>query len=165
MIAAKLIAIHGPSGSGKSVVAERLSSVHRFQHVSSGHLCRTITQSLFGHQRRAALNQVSQAVRSIDEALWIRATLRGVSTNRVVFDSVRYPGDADYLRAHGYEIWKIVCPREVCVSRLRARGQDFELSDLSHGSEIEIPDSICSNIIDSNLEKKELLMRIDQLVS
>lgn len=160
-----LIAIHGPSGSGKSVVADHLRTTYGFSHVSSGSLCRAITSSLFGHEERQALNSVSQAVRSIDKYLWIKATLRQTQNDRVVFDSVRYVEDAHYLRERGFHIWKIICPVDICISRLQARGQVFTLSDFSHDSEREIPNSLCAGTIDNGARPlANVLAEVDVLV-
>jgi len=161
----KLIAINGLSGSGKSAVSSRLRDYHGFEHTSSGALCRTITRTLFGHEERSALNQVSQAIRFIDQHIWIKAALRNTTGTRIVFDSVRYFEDANFLRSLGYEIWKIFCPIEICIERLRRRGQMFDMSDFTHDSEREIPDGFCSTIIgnhDCTLE--ELHAKIDALV-
>jgi hypothetical protein len=102
---------------------------------------------LFGHQERRSLNDVSQAIRGIDKHIWITATLRAVNSDRVVFDSVRYLDDAIQLKSLGFEIWKITCPRNICIERLKSRGQVFDISDLAHDSEVEIPDNLCSSHI------------------
>lgn len=161
----RLIAIHGLSGSGKSIVAKRMRDHHGFAHASSGAMCRTITEMLYGNQDRGALNNVSQAIRTIDKEIWIRATLRGVEGERIVFDSVRYLQDAIILRELGFDIWKISCPTRICIDRLVERGQVFDLSDFSHDSEREIPDDMCQNIIENyNCTIRDLELKIDSLV-
>jgi len=161
----RLIAIHGPSGSGKSVIARRLRDHHGFFHASSGAICRAITESLFGHQERYALNQVSQAIRAIEKDIWITAALRPAKGERVIFDSVRYFDDALALNRLGFEIWKIVCPVQVCIERLTERRQVFEISDFDHDSEREIPDNLCRHII-RNFDRpiSELIAEVDSLV-
>lgn len=161
----QLIAIHGLSGSGKSVVSRRLEDHHGFKRASSGEICRSITESLFGHQERYALNEVSRAIRKIDKEIWIDAALRSVKGPRIVFDSVRYFDDAVSLKRRGFKIWKIFCPIEICIQRLKARQQVFELSDFNHDSEREIPDHLCSHIIQNNDRSlTELLAEVDSLI-
>src|SRR4051812_38243332 len=110
-IASQLIAVHGLAGSGKSVVARRLRDLHGFEYASSGAICRKVCQLLFDHEERHALNKISQAMRGIDQQVWVKAALRQVHGKRVVFDSIRYLDDAEHLRAKGFKLWGVMCPK------------------------------------------------------
>jgi hypothetical protein len=104
---------------------------------------------LFGHEDRGALNQLSVAMRAIRRDIWIEAALRNKSTDRIVFDSIRYRTDAEVLRASGFSLWEIQCPSCVAINRLRSRGQTFSEDDLSHASEVELSDTRFDTCIDN----------------
>ena len=78
-------------------------------------------------------------MRGIDCNILIRSALRGIDSNIPhVFDSIRYESDYSWFKDNGYELWKIDCPRGVCIERLILRGQIFADSDLEHASELEL---------------------------
>lgn len=130
------IAVYGRSGSGKGTVATILTDRYGYMHVSSGSVCRSISQILFGDEDRAHLNALSTALRSIDEHLLIEAALRAIKTDiPIVFDSIRYKTDYDWFRESGFSLWKVDCPEEICIRRLKSRGQVFSVKDLDHLSE------------------------------
>lgn len=134
-LSTKLIALYGRSGSGKSAVARHLVEQHAFTHCSTGQLCRAISRQLFGNETRSNLNTLSQKIREIDVNLWISAALLDAPPGPIVFDSIRYEEDAAYLRAREYKIWHVECPPDICLERLRLRGQSFNESDMLHKME------------------------------
>ena len=143
------VAIHGWSGSGKSAVCRYLRDAHGFAIASTGSICRQIAGMLFASEDRHLLNDVSVAMRGIRRDVWIEAALRRVESDRVVFDSVRYPTDVDILRSAGFEIWSISCPPEVAQQRLNERGQSFTLTDLGHESEVGLSEAAFDVRIDN----------------
>lgn len=132
------IALHGPSGSGKSQIREYLHQQHGFAVASSGAICREICLKLYGREDRKLLNLISAAMRTVDENVWIQAALRLVDQNRIVFDSIRYLSDTKVLRDAGFSLWTVICPQNVAENRLRQRGQVFSLADLWHESETSL---------------------------
>ena len=129
------IALYGRSGSGKSLISRLLVDQYGFERYSSGELCRELSRALFGNEDRANLNLLSEKVREIDPHLWIAAALRRATGDRIVFESVRYPEDLDYLQPAGFAIWLVDCPETLCQQRLHQRGQKFSAADLSHTME------------------------------
>jgi cytidylate kinase len=132
------VALSGASGSGKSWVAHYLVERHGFVRASTGDICRAISTILFGNNDKASLNQVSEAIRGIDETIFVRAALRGIRAPRIVLDSVRYLSDIPIVRAAGFQVWRIDCPSRERAVRLAARGQAIQDSDLQHASESEL---------------------------
>jgi len=151
------IALSGRSGSGKSIVAHYLRDKHGFAHASSGVICRQIGSILFGNQDKQFLNQISLAIRSFGNDVLIKAALRNESADSIVFDSVRYSSDIAILNSLGFKIWRIECPVEECVRRLKERGQIITEEDLKHPSELELNTANFDTIIHNHNRTKEQL--------
>jgi dephospho-CoA kinase len=131
------IALFGHSGSGKTTIADWLVFNRGFVRCSTGAACRSVCHTLFQSESKTLLNQVTDALRAIDRAVWLRAALSVDTGNKpIVFDSMRFAGDYDFLRDRGFATWKIIAPRDVRLDRLRARGQEFDpLIDDYHSGE------------------------------
>jgi dephospho-CoA kinase len=145
------IALYGHSGAGKTTVADWLVSNRGFVHCATGAACRGICQMLFQSESKTLLNQVTDALKAIDEHVWLRAALsENVVGKPVVFDSMRFLSDYRFLRERGFSTWKITAPLEVRVGRLRARGQEFNPDvDDRHRGETELAGSAFDVVIDN----------------
>jgi hypothetical protein len=88
------------------------------------------------------MNLVTDALRAIDNRVWLRAALADAAHDRpLVFDSMRFALDYDYLNSRDFSLWKIDAPLALRLRRLEARGQVFDPSaDESHAAEIELAD-------------------------
>ena len=134
------IALFGPSGSGKTTVAEYLVSTHGFVMCGSGSACREVCRLLFNSESKTLLNKVTDALKEIDERVWLRAALADIVPSRsIVFDSMRFSVDYEYLRNKGFTMWRIEALLDVRVARLQSRGQEFHPElDSVHPAEIEL---------------------------
>lgn len=133
------IALFGKSGSGKTTVAEYLVTRHGFTRVSTGGVCREICARLFGSTERRLMNEVTLALKDIDPMVWVQAALRAAPAANVVFDSMRFREDYQYLRARGFRCVQILADLDLRVERLWKRGQVFDAErDEQHRSETEL---------------------------
>lgn len=134
------IALYGRSGSGKTTVAEYLVSTHHYSYCSTGAACRQVCRLLFNSESKKVLNQVTDAMRAIDENVWLRTALASApSDSPIVFDSMRFDTDYRYLRERDFEVWQVDAPLEVRAGRLRERGQEFDPArDDLHPAEVEL---------------------------
>lgn len=133
------IALCGQSGSGKSLVAQRLCSNYGYQLISTGNICRGISNLLFGDEAKGNLNKISTKLREIDEGIWIKAALRNVNKDLpIVFDSIRYFSDYIFFETEGYKIIRVVGNPALDAQRLKDRGQQIRGEDLNHPSEREV---------------------------
>ncbi|MBI4664998.1 MAG: hypothetical protein HY751_01170 [Nitrospinae bacterium] len=133
------IALTGRSGAGKTTVAGYLAEHYRYAIASTGTVCREVCGILFGSQSKTVMNQVTDAMRALDESVWMSAALRRVPAGRpVVVDAARFKPDMELLRARGFVFWRVEAPLAECVRRLSERGQEFSLGvDDIHSSETE----------------------------
>lgn len=162
------IALSGRSGSGKSTIACYLAERHGYVVCQTGELCRQVCQMLFGSQSKTMLNRVTDAMKTIDEQVWLRGALRNAPQNRpLVFDSMRFESDYQFLRSEGFVLWQIDAPLEVCISRLRFRDQEFQqgVDDL-HLTETEVlPLSHNALIVNSGVSIEELFKLVEDTLS
>lgn len=136
------IALYGKSGSGKSTIAKVLVEEYGYVQCKTGSACRKIAQDLFGSESKELLNQLTIAMRKIDDEVWLRAALDGVEDGRpIVFDSMRFPEDYRYFKERGYSLWKVDAPVEIRAQRLAGRGQEFNADrDDDHPAESSLYD-------------------------
>jgi dephospho-CoA kinase len=131
------VALYGFSGSGKSTVATMMTS-RGYQHVRTGKACRDICAQLFESDAKTILNQVTDQMRVIDPTVWLRAALRDADpTLPIVFDSMRFPEDYEYMQAREFFLVRIELGQMVRLERLTQRGQiyDPQVDDL-HQTEV-----------------------------
>ncbi len=160
------IALSGSSGSGKGIVAGILTSKHGFLNVSTGKICRSISKLLFENERKENLNFVSTMIRSQGEHILIDAALRGVVSDRIVFDSIRYASDAPILREIGFKLWRINAPLTLRQERLFGRKQEISTADFTHESEISLDDCDFDEVIENeNLEIEGLESQIERRIA
>ena len=146
------IALYGRSGAGKSSVADVLVAEYGFVKCSSGAVCRQVCLSLFKSESKTLLNEVTDALKAVDENVWLRAAISAnVEGKPAVFDSMRFVGDYRFLTERAFTTWKIVAPLEVRLARLRARGQSFDPEvDEFHRGETELESHHFDVVIDNS---------------
>lgn len=157
------IALYGRSGSGKGTLSSLLVDNFGYKHVSTGLICREISMLVFGNEHRKNLNSISLSLRTIDKSVLIEAALRTINEHeKIVFDSIRYLSDHRWFECNGYSLWNVDCPRKICIDRLKSRGQDFEIADLSHASEDEVANLRYDFTIENhNVSYEELIQRLE----
>jgi dephospho-CoA kinase len=120
------IAIYGRTGSGKTTVAEYLAKKYGYTRSNAGSAVREICKLLFNSDSKTLLNRTCDAMKAIDENVWLRKALLTIAPEQlVVFDSMRFRNDYEYLSNQGFCLWKISAPLEVRIARLQERGQEF----------------------------------------
>jgi cytidylate kinase len=159
------IALYGRSGSGKSTVAA-LFAERGYHHVRTGVACRKICNELFGSTAKSLMNEVTDALRSVDPAVWLRAALRDMAVgDRVVFDSMRFEEDYNYLRGQGFVLVEVTASLAVRERRLADRGQVFDpLVDDLHLAETALADMGYAMVLDNDGTEADLRRQVDRLL-
>lgn len=122
---------------------------------------------LFNSESKTLLNKVTDALKAVDEEVWLRAaTAADNGTTPIVFDSMRFACDYHFLTARGFSRWKVVAPLEVRIPRLRAREQEFDPAvDENHPAEIELETYHFDAILDNGKDDLAALHRtVDQIL-
>lgn len=146
------IALTGRSGTGKTTIADHLVARHGYFRCSTGNACRQICRSLFGSESKTLLNAVTEKMKEIDPDVWLRAALVGVPSGApVVFDSMRFVPDWNYLAKLGFKTIRVTAPQQLRIARLRNRGQiyDPDVDDL-HPAEVELEHHHCDAVISND---------------
>lgn len=138
MTKVKIIGIAGKARSGKDTVAERLVQGHGFVRMAFADPLKEAARCIFGLSdaqlygdlketndafwgktpRRIMQLLGTDAVRkNIDDDVWIKATQRRIETEMaerdtigIVIPDVRFPNEADAIRAWGGDVWHVSRP-------------------------------------------------------
>lgn len=158
------IALYGRTGSGKTTVAEVLVEEYGYSHRKTGAACRALCLDLFGSEDKALLNKVTDALRGIDPAVWLRAAIRDSrqDTGRpIVLDSIRFRPDYQYVVERDFVTIRITAPSGARVERLAGRGQEFDvLRDDLHPAEIELSSEAFDYTIDNSALRSGLIAEV-----
>ena len=146
------IALVGKSGVGKTTVAAYLVSEYGYVRTSTGDVCRQVCQLLFRASSKSLMNRVTDAMKQIDENVWLSTALAAVTDGqRIVFDSMRFQTDYDYLSDRGFSIWRVNAQLDVRIRRLSSRGEEFDpAADEIHRTETELDDVVANFEIDNS---------------
>jgi dephospho-CoA kinase len=166
-VATTNIALYGRSGAGKSTLAQFLEQQHGYQHARTGVACRTLCRELFGSESKSLMNEVTDALRRIDDRVWLRAGLRGLRQDMpIAFDSMRFEADYTFFYAQGYILVEVRAPVMLRVARLGERGQLFDVSkDDAHPAEAELDGFAFDFTIDNTSDLSALRGQIADLLS
>lgn len=108
---------------------------------------------------RRTLQHMGQTVREYEDDFWVNVLLRKVDSARgwnmpVVVTDVRYPNEADALRARGFKIVRIVRPDRQLISAQAA----------AHASETAVDEYDVDHVVYNTAGIRDLEQRIDAVV-
>lgn len=132
------LALAGKMGAGKSSVADLLVRRHGYVRLAFADELRAMLQPAYGKIEKASiystfngiitgrelLQQSGAALRSVDEAILLRAIARriGELTPKmpIVIDDVRLPVEAEFVRDLGFTVVRLECDAETRKRRAGA---------------------------------------------
>jgi cytidylate kinase len=164
----KSIALSGRTGSGKTLIAEYLASHYGYQHRLTGSVCRDVCRLLYESEAKTLLNKVTDALKAIDEDIWIRAALRATGPDTlIVLDSIRFDNDYRYVRSKDFSIWRVDAPLDIRVRRLQGRNQEYDPEvDEYHRGETELePYTFDYRIVNADIDIPTLYRMVDETLS
>lgn len=163
MDAQRNIALMGRSGAGKTTVAEILVSQYGYHRCTPGDVCRNVCKLLFGTEDRERMNRVTDLLKQMDPLIWLKAAMANSPPGKpIVYDSMRFICDHEYLLNEGFEAWRIEIADALRHQRLKARGQEYTERDEEHALETELQSHLHQFLLnnDSDLASGELTLRI-----
>ncbi len=163
----RFLPLVGRSGSGKTVISNFLAENYGFDACETGFMCRQVSKLVFGDEDKLHLNQVTDALQTIDRTIFLKAALRQVTHGSpVVIDSLRFLPDLEYAKSRGFRIIRILASEEKRAEWLEERGQVYNFSeDEKHNSEVELSDVDVEMEIYNNSGKDELISNFIKSVS
>ena len=128
--------------------------------------CRRICQRLFGREDKEILNYVSDALRAIDETVWLRAALINCGRpEHLVLDSLRYEPDLAFAREQGLVTVAVELDDAIRLDRLRERGQEFDPgADDAHVSERALGGVRFDHVIANDGSRSDLERAVEGLL-
>lgn len=156
------IALVGKSGAGKSAVATIISEKYGHEHVRTGQICRLISNLLFGDESKRHTQMLDDALVPLEPSIFLKATLRNVRLDQpLVIDSLRFITDVQIARDLGCRIIRVTASDDLRSTRLRARGQAFDIrTDGLHRSETELDQALVDGEVHNSSSTQELITRV-----
>lgn len=120
------VAICGKMASGKTTIADLLSTQTKFNKYSLGGKVKEVAYDLFGmdpdFKNRHLLQQIGMKMREIEPDVWIEAVMLQVSrdeASHAVVDDVRFVNEAQKFKDKGWTLIKLDIPDDLQVERLK----------------------------------------------
>jgi dephospho-CoA kinase len=152
------IGLIGKLRSGKDTVGEHLMAYYGYQRFAFGDGIKLIGRNLWPEafdpsapKPRALMQRLGQSMREIDPNVWVDKTLRVIDFAqrfrgmypqlgpfKAVITDVRQPNEVLKLRKLGYTLIRVNCPDDIRLERARANGDNFNLADLTHETEMHV---------------------------
>jgi len=147
------IALNGKIGSGKSWIAEKLSSDNNFFRTSFAFRIKELAIELFDMKGkdRDLLVEFGEKVKTIDSKVWINRTLRECEgKTNIVIDDMRFKDEFDTLKEQGWILIKINISEEERIININSKyGKDAN----KHLKYIEsYTENALSNVEDSQFD-------------
>jgi len=136
------LALAGKMGAGKTSVAELLMRRHGYVRLAFADQLRTMLEPAYGKIDKASiyatfngiisgrelLQQSGAALRTVDEAIFLRAIARRIAELTpkmpIVIDDVRLPVEAEFVRDLGFTVVRLECDAETRKRRCGATWSD-----------------------------------------
>lgn len=165
------IALIGEAGSGKDFVANYLMENYDFVRLAFADKVKSIAADLFptayssDKKPRELLQAVGTKMREIDPEVWIRTVVRKVSDSQpYVVTDLRMPNEYEALKNEGFTFIRLLTSEETRMKRLRARGDVFKATDLTHDTERHY-DSFEYDFTIGNDETDDVKNQIDRILA
>jgi dephospho-CoA kinase len=169
------LALTGKLRAGKDSVADYLVDRYGFRRVAFADALKRFAHEIFPWvpetpKPRALYQSLGQAVRTVDESVWVRHALAEVDRltaqgYSVVVTDLRQPNEFEALRAAGFTIVRVTAPDEVRIARALAAGDDFTVHDLAHETELHVDAFAVDYEIDNSGSLEWLQTQIDVLLA
>lgn len=134
------VALIGKMRSGKSTIADLLVENLDYTKLSFGTRLKQFAHEVFdveeGVKPRKLYQDFGQYCRKIDNDVWVKWVERDMGDNQnVVIDDLRQPNEYEWARKNGFILFKVDCPDEVRLIRMKDKGEDVSSELLNHETE------------------------------
>ncbi len=130
-------------------------------------MCRTVSRLVFGNEDKANLTALTDALQTIDPAIFLKAALRDKpSEDSLVIDALRFMPDYHYATSRAFHLIRLQAPLELRRHWLTERGQIFDFeTDGKHPSETELMAVSVNTTLINDGTKAQLLEKVDELIN
>ncbi|MCY9372687.1 dephospho-CoA kinase [Bacillus haynesii] len=180
------IALTAPLRAGKSLAASYISLHYDFQPFAFGDELKDAFHRAFPHvprnpKPRAHYQKFGQWAReAFGEDVWIDALMPKIAAylerhpcdcgstalkNRVIIDDCRQPNEYKRLKDEGFVFVRITAPAELRIERAKKAGDQFDLADLEHPTELAVNSFEVNYEIDNAGKPEELYEKLDAIMA
>src|SRR5690625_1034032 len=130
-----------------------------------------------GSQKPRKLRQdFGQKLRELDPNIWIDHAAKKIrlieleaaasgEQARIVIDDLRQPNEEAWARANGFIFVRVNANADTRIARAKEAGDDFDIEDLRHGTELHVDDIEADyDIWNDGEDRAELERKIDEIM-
>jgi dephospho-CoA kinase len=175
------IALCGKLRAGKDEVANHLGIKYGFDRIAFGDSLKKNAHAVFPwvsefSKPRALYQNFGQLMRQIDEDIWIKHVERAIKGHidfrvgmgadqiGIVVTDVRQQNEVDWCQANGFTLIRVTAPDEVRIGRAIEAGDDFNVHDLAHETELAIDGFDVDYDVMNNGTVDDLKRKIDEIL-
>lgn len=181
------IALTAPLRAGKSLAASYISLHYDFQPFAFGDELKDAFHRAFPNvprtpKPRAHYQEFGQwARKQFGEDVWIDALMPKIAAyldrhpcscgnntslkNRVIIDDCRQPNEYQRLKDEGFVFIRITAPVDLRIERAKKAGDQFEIADLEHPTELAVDSFEVDYEIENVGEPEELYEKLDEIMA
>ncbi|MRX54682.1 dephospho-CoA kinase [Bacillus idriensis] len=175
------IATCGRLRSGKTTAEQYLCAIHDFTPFAFADPLKYSFYNLFPQYRsqpkpRALLQKYGEDMCAIDPHVWIRPTFESIKrttgiaaiegrTPRILITDLRKQTELDEVRRQGFTVIRITAPEELRIKRAREAGDDFNVEDLTHPTEISVDGFDCDYEVSNEGDSFDLYAQLNRIIS
>lgn len=175
------IALAGKLRSGKTTVEQYLCAIHDFTPFAFADPLKYSFYNLFPQYRsqpkpRALLQRYGEGMCAIDPHVWIRPTFERIDrttgiaaiegrTPRILITDLRKQTELDEVRRQGFTVIRITAPEELRIRRAVEAGDDFNVEDLYHATEMAVDNFAVDYEVSNEGDAFMLYAQIDRILA
>jgi hypothetical protein len=169
------IAVTGEMRSGKDTVCEyiQVSTKFHFHKLYFARAIENIIRKYFPEalkddkKPRELYQKIGQFMRSIDPNVWVKQLeqdydfYKEYGGEHFLVTDLRQPNEYEWLKKNGFTVIKVEADKEVRIKRMIDTGDNFNLKNLDHETELSVRSLPYDYLITNNTTLEDLYKQVD----
>lgn len=177
------IALTGRLASGKDIAVNYIVTMFDFQPYRFSAKGKSFFYELFPELKdeskpRQPMRDFIDGITTLPvpgaESVWVDYTFRQIDDHikrqccrqaKVLITDVRKPIEYARVRKEGFTTIRITAPEDIRIERAKKRGDEFDLADLEHPTELAVDHFEVDHEIENAGEPEELYAKLDEIMA